>query len=84
MFRLGVVGIIIEGERDISVNVQKILTSFGDIIVGRMGVPDKENGISVISLIVKGTNERISAMTGQLGRLDRVSVKSAISSIMVN
>ena len=84
MFRLGVVGIIIEGERDISVNVQKILTSFGDIIVGRMGVPDKDNGISVISLIVKGTNERISAMTGQLGRLDRVSVKSAISSIMVN
>ena len=48
-----------------------------------MGVPDKESGISTISVIVKGTNEEVSALTGRLGTLSDVYVKSALTSMEV-
>lgn len=83
MKRIGVVGIVIEGNRDVAMEVQKILSENGDIILGRMGIPDRENNISAISLIVKGESERISALTGKLGRLERVIVKSALTSVEV-
>ena len=81
MKRIGVVGIVIEGNRDVAMEVQKILSENGDIILGRMGIPDREDNISAISLIVKGESERISALTGKLGRLERVIVKSALPSV---
>ena len=81
MKRIGVVGIVIEGNRDVAMEVQKILSENGDIILGRMRIPDREDNISAISLIVKGESERISALTGKLGRLERVIVKSALTSV---
>ena len=83
MKRIGVVGIVIEGNRDVGMEVQKILSENGDIILGRMGIPDREDNISAISLIVKGESERISALTGKLGRLERVNVKSALTSVEI-
>lgn len=83
MLRIGVIGIVVEGNREVANEVQHILSEYGDIIVGRMGVPDKPNGISVISVIIKGTNEQISALTGKLGRLNDVSVKSALTSRII-
>lgn len=83
MKRIGVVGIVIEGNRDVAMEVQKILSENGDIILGRMGIPDREDNISAISLIVKGESERISALTGKLGRLERVIVKSALTSVEI-
>ena len=79
MKRIGVVGIVIEGNRDVAMEVQKILSENGDIILGRMGIPDREDNISAISLIVKGESERISALTGKLGRLPGVSAKTMYS-----
>ncbi|MFA9399195.1 MAG: TM1266 family iron-only hydrogenase system putative regulator, partial [Clostridiaceae bacterium] len=49
--RIGVVGIVIESKENIAI-VNSILHEYSDIIVGRMGVPYKEKGISIISLIV--------------------------------
>ena len=83
MKRIGVVGIVIEGNRDVAMEVQKILSENGDIILGRMGIPDREDNISAISLIVKGESERISALTGKLGRLERVNIKSALTSVEI-
>lgn len=76
--RIGVVGIVIETLENAS-KVNDILHSFAAIIVGRMGVPYKEREISVISLIVDGTSDEISAMTGKLGKIDGINVKSAIT-----
>ena len=81
MKRIGVVGIVVE-DRNVVLSVQEVLSAFNHIIIGRMGVPDRENGISAISVIVKGTVEEISSMTGRLGRLG-VSVKSALTSVDV-
>lgn len=79
MERLGVVAIVIEGDRGIASSVQEILSAHGEIIVARTGIPDREHSQSVISLIVRGTVEEISALTGSLGRLPNVQVKSALT-----
>ena len=78
MERLGFVGIIIEDRTAVPV-VNEILSAFGSIIRGRMGVPDHETGEAVIGLVVKGTNEQLGAMTGRLGNLSGVQVKSALA-----
>ncbi len=82
MKKIGIVGIIIT-DRSMAVEVQRVLSDSGDIIIGRMGVPDKANGVNAIALIVEGSNEEISALTGRLGRLDAVSVKSAVTTVEV-
>lgn len=76
--RIGVVGIIVEDLTNIS-EVNDILHDYGSIIVGRMGVPYKERGVSVISIIVDGTTDEIGALTGKLGKIKGLSVKSALS-----
>jgi putative iron-only hydrogenase system regulator len=76
--RIGVVGIIVE-EFDSAGEVNRILHEHADIIVGRMGIPYRERGLNVISLIVDGTSDGISAMTGKLGKINGVNVKSALN-----
>ena len=78
MERLGFVGIIIE-DRSSAAAVNDILSAFSSIIRGRMGVPDHQTGEAVIGVIVKGTNEQLGAMTGKLGNLRGVQVKSALA-----
>lgn len=77
--KIGVIGIIIEKDVTVVSKVQELLSSYAHLILGRMGVPNHETGVNVISLIVKGTNEEISALTGKLGRLNNVKVKSAVT-----
>jgi putative iron-only hydrogenase system regulator len=76
--RIGVVGIVVEDLESASA-VNSILHDYSQIIVGRMGIPYREKGISVISLIVDGTSDEISAMTGKLGKIKAVAVKSAMT-----
>ena len=78
MNKIGVVGIVLKGDKAVAVEMQKVLSDFADIIVGRMGVPRQE--ANAIALIVEGSQERISALTGKLGRFESLSVKSAITS----
>jgi putative iron-only hydrogenase system regulator len=76
--RIGVVGIVVE-DLESANSVNSILHDYSEIIVGRMGIPYREKGISVISIIVDGTTDEISAMTGKLGKINAVSVKSAMT-----
>ncbi len=80
MKRIGVIGIVVE-DRNVVSDVQNLLSEFSEIILGRMGIPDRESGISAISLIVKGSVEEISALTGKLGKIRNISVKSALTSV---
>ena len=77
MKKIGVVGIVLKGDKAVAVEMQKVLSDFADIIVGRMGVPRQE--ANAIALIVEGSQARISALTGKLGRFENLSVKSAIT-----
>jgi putative iron-only hydrogenase system regulator len=76
--RVGVVGIVIE-DRESATKVNSILHDYSEIIVGRMGIPYREREVSIISLIVDGTSDNISAMTGKLGKVPGVNVKSAMA-----
>lgn len=78
MKRIGVVGIVIKGDRSVVMQMQRVLSDFADIIIGRMGVP--RGGVNTIALIVEGSQERISALTGKLGQFSDLSVKSALTS----
>ncbi|TGE32044.1 TM1266 family iron-only hydrogenase system putative regulator [Desulfosporosinus sp. Sb-LF] len=76
--RIGVIGIVVE-EFESACKVNETLHEMAGIIVGRMGIPRKERGISIISLIVEGSSDEISAMTGKLGKIRGVNVKSALT-----
>ncbi|NLJ30100.1 MAG: CopG family transcriptional regulator [Clostridiales bacterium] len=76
--RIGIIGIVVE-DLSRAETVNAVLHEYAELIVGRMGIPCRERGVSVMSLIVDGSNDAISAMTGKLGRISGVSVKSMIA-----
>lgn len=76
--RIGIVGIVVV-DLTSAERVNAILHEYAGLIVGRMGIPYRERRISIISLIVDGGNDEISALTGKLGRVPGVSVKSMIT-----
>ncbi len=77
--RLGFVGIIIEDRQAAAGKVNEILSRAGEMIVARVGLPYKEKHCSVITLIVDATTDELGALTGQLGGVTGVSVKSALT-----
>lgn len=76
--RLGVIGIVIEDLNSVS-RVNQILSEHADINVGRMGLPYREKEVNVIALIVDGSTDRLGSLTGKLGGLPGVTVKSALT-----
>lgn len=77
--RLGFVGIIIEQREANAAAVNELLGDFGDIIVARTGVPYEKRHCSAITLIVDATTDELGILTGKLGSLPGVSVKSMLS-----
>ncbi len=77
--RIGVVAIIIESPDVYVARVNDILHDHADMIVGRMGIPYRQRGVAVIALTVDGTTDEIGAMTGKLGQLKNVTVKTALA-----
>jgi putative iron-only hydrogenase system regulator len=77
--RIGVIGIVIDDPAETSERINRCLSEFGNLIVGRMGIPYRERGISIISVVVDGTTDEISSLTGKLGAIKGVNVKTAFS-----
>lgn len=77
--RVAVIGIVLNNREETARKVNDILSNYGNIIVGRMGIPYKERGISVISIIVDGSNDEIGAITGKLGNITGIKVKVALT-----
>lgn len=74
--RLGVVGIVVADRQSMARRVNEILSDFGEIIVARTGVPYRERGVAVISVIIDATTNELGALTGRLGMLEHIRVKS--------
>ncbi|NLH88354.1 MAG: CopG family transcriptional regulator [Firmicutes bacterium] len=79
--RVGVAAIIVEDRMDAAPAVNKILSEYGDIIVGRMGIPYADRQVSVISLILDGDTDTIGAMTGKLGSISGVKSRVTLVSL---
>ncbi len=77
--RLGFVGIIVENRKAAAPAVNQILTEFGEIIVARTGIPYSARNVCVITLVVDATTDELGALTGKLGTVSGVSVKSGVS-----
>ncbi len=76
--RVAVIGIIVENPAAIA-RLNDILHEYSAYIIGRMGIPYRQRGISVISIAVDAPQDVISAMSGKLGRLEGVTAKTAYS-----
>lgn len=76
--RMGVVSIIVGNRKHDAGKVNDILTKHGEIVLARMGLPCRDRGVSVIALIIEATTNEVGALTGQLGNLSSVKVKSSL------
>ncbi|MFI3258338.1 MAG: TM1266 family iron-only hydrogenase system putative regulator [Spirochaetales bacterium] len=78
MYRIAVVAIIIE-DKSQSETINKILSNYGDFIIGRMGLPYKKRQLNIISVMLDAPNEIINAVAGKLGAVKGVSTKTVYS-----
>ncbi|MCT4638385.1 MAG: hypothetical protein N4A72_11830 [Bacteroidales bacterium] len=75
--RMGGIIILVEN-KDIVEELNKIITLHGNLIIARQGIPINGKGISVISLVIEGSTDEVGSLTGKLGRLKGVQVKSVL------
>ena len=73
--RIAIIGIIVENKDSVE-QLNAILHEYGDYIVGRMGIPYRKRQIQVISIVMDAPNDVISALSGKLGMLPNVSIKT--------
>jgi putative iron-only hydrogenase system regulator len=78
---VGVIAIIIRDRAHCASRVNEILTGAGSIIIGRMGIPYGERNLNIITLIVDATTDQIGALTGRLGQVQGVTVKSTLAKL---
>ena len=76
--RIGLIGIIVE-DLNATEKLNQILHDHGKYIIGRMGLPHREKNLSIISVVVDAPNDVISALSGKLGMIDGITVKTIYS-----
>ena len=76
--RVAVSSIIIEDPTSVQA-VNDILHQYSEYIIGRMGIPYRSRGISIISIAIDAPQDLINALSGKIGRLPGVSSKAAYS-----
>ena len=76
--RIGAISVLVE-EPDSVEALNAVLHEYASCILGRMGIPYRERGVSIICLAVDAPTDTINAMTGKIGRLPGVSAKAVYS-----
>ena len=79
--RVAVMSIIVENVESVE-KLNAILHDNGEHIIGRMGMPYRQRGINLIAIALDAPQDTISAMSGKIGSLPGVSVKTAYSSVV--
>lgn len=77
--RIGTVTVIVTNRVAQAARVNAVLGEHGDAIIGRMGIPFAPRGLNIIALIVHASTDEIGALTGKLGALGGIEVKSALT-----
>ncbi len=78
--RVAVISIIVEkGEQVEAINA--LLHECAEFIIGRMGIPYRRRGVSIISIAIDAPQDVIAALSGKIGKLSGVSVKTAYSAV---
>lgn len=74
--RIGTVLIEVESKESVQL-MNTVISRHAEIIIGRQGLP-RNNSLSIISLVLEGTTDQIGSLTGQLGRISGIQVKSVL------
>ena len=72
--KIAVVAIIVN-DKDAVSKINELLHTFGEYIIGRMGIPYREKNLNVISVVMDATQEVINSLSGKLGMIKGVSSK---------
>lgn len=78
--RVAVMGIIVEDTQLVE-QLNALLHEYGAYIIGRMGIPYRERGINIVSIAIDAPQDAISALSGKIGNLPGISVKTAYSQV---
>ncbi|MGX8710008.1 MAG: TM1266 family iron-only hydrogenase system putative regulator [bacterium] len=78
--RIALVGIVVENTESVE-KINAILHEYGEYIVGRMGIPYHKRHISVISIVMDAPGDVISALSGKLGMIPHVNIKTVYSKV---
>ena len=81
--RVAVMSIIVENA-EAAERINALLHEYGDYVIGRMGIPYRKRKISIISVALDAPQNVISALSGKIGGIDGVSVKTAYSGVISN
>ena len=81
--RVAVISIIVENNDTVD-ELNSILHDYGNYIIGRMGIPYRQKNINIISIAVDAPQNVISTLSGKIGRLQGISVKTAYSGVITN
>ena len=73
-------GIIVE-DVDSVAQLNDLLHTYSKYIIGRMGIPYREKGINIVSIATDAPQDTISALSGKIGNLPGISVKTAYSNV---
>ena len=73
---------IIVSDKEATIKLNEVLHESSEYIIGRMGIPYRIKGISIISVAVDAPQEKISALSGRIGRLPGISAKTAYSNVV--
>lgn len=74
--RIGTVIIEVEDKENVQ-HLNEVISRHANIIIGRQGLP-RNNVLSIISLVLEGTTDEIGSLTGQLGRIAGIQVRSVL------
>ena len=67
---------------DAAEKINGLLHEYGEYIIGRMGIPYRKRGISIISVALDAPQNAIAALSGRIGAIEGVSVKTAYSGVI--
>ena len=81
--RIAVIGIIVEDINSVE-QLNSVLHDYGEYIIGRMGLPYRERNISIVSIAVDAPQNTISELSGKIGKINGISVKTAYSNKIFN
>ena len=79
--RVAVMGIVVENTDSVE-RLNTLLHEYGSYIIGRMGIPYRARNINIVSIAIDAPQDVISALSGKIGNLDGISVKTAYSNVI--
>lgn len=79
--RVALIGIIVEDEASVE-PLNALLHTYGQYIIGRMGLPYRAKRVNIISVVVDAPQDAISALSGKIGKLPGVTAKTSYSNVI--